>query len=205
MTLGRSSAEHILSTKPDFPLLALQRIAFSLDQLGVPYAIIGGVAVSIQSVPRYTEDIDAVIWFGEDGWQNLLESLKQHGFVPRAADPIQFAQRNRLLLLTDSNSVQIDIAFGALPFEEELVKTAKAVELSDGFRLKVASPEALVLMKAIAWRPKDQLDIRDLVSVNPHLDWQQVIEQFGEYANLLEVPERVEDLKNIVVASAQNL
>ena len=42
----------------DLPLVTLQRLVNALDALPVKYAIIGGVAVSVQAVPRYTEDVD---------------------------------------------------------------------------------------------------------------------------------------------------
>jgi len=59
----------------------------------------------------------------------------------------------------------------------------------------------LVVMKAIAWRPKDKQDIREIVTINPSLDWDSVIESFTEYADLLETPERVDDLRALIKES----
>ncbi len=44
---------------PDLPIVTLQRLVRALDEIKVPYAVIGGVAVSIRSVPRFTSDVDA--------------------------------------------------------------------------------------------------------------------------------------------------
>ena len=49
-------------------------------------------------------------------------------------------------------------------------------------------------MKAIAWRPKDQLDIREINSINCHIDWNPAIDFFAEYAEIHEVQERVQQL-----------
>ena len=183
---------------PDLPLVTLQRLVGALEEIHVPYAVIGGVAVSLRSVPRFTTDVDAVIWVGESGWDSLLSHLTNHGLKARASDPIGFARHNRLLLLTDEDEVEIDLSFGALPFEEDMVRNAESIEISPGLTASIATAEALVVMKAIAWRPKDQLDIRELVSINPDRNWSSVVTAFAEYAELLEVSERIEDLRQLI-------
>ena len=50
----------------------------------------------------------------------------------------------------------------------------------------------------MAWRPQDLQDIRELVSVNPKLDWKSVVSTFAEYAELLEKPERVSELQTLI-------
>ena len=183
---------------PDLPLATLQRLVLALDHIAVPYAIIGGVAVSIRSVPRYTQDVDAVMWFGETGWQELLDKLISHGFIARSSRPIEFARLNRLLLLVDKDGIQVDLSFGALPFEEHTVRNAERIEVADRLTAPIASAEALLIMKAIAWRPKDHVDIREIVAVNPGVDKSYVLTQFAEFAELLEVPERVSELRSMM-------
>ena len=186
---------------PDLPLVTLQRLVAELDEFQIPYAIIGGVAVSIRSVPRYTQDVDAVLWVGEYGWEELINQITRRGLKTRATDPVGFARQNRLLLLTDEDGVHIDLSFGALPFEEDMVRNAEPIEIGHGCVAAIATAEALVLMKAIAWRPKDKQDIREIVSLNPDLNWELVISTFSEYAELLEVPERVSELKSLIKES----
>jgi len=182
----------------DLPLVTIQRLAKVLESYGIPYAIIGGVAVSIRAIPRYTKDVDAVLWVGESDWEKILAQVTQEGFTARAENPISFAQKNRLLLLIDEDGTQIDLSFGALPFEERMIRNAEPVEIASGCFATVATAESLVVMKAIAWRPKDIQDIRDIASINPDLDWNSVVEEFAEYAELLETPERVPALKELI-------
>ena len=43
----------------------LRSIVGALDSAGVPYALVGGLAVSVYATPRATEDIDILISSGD--------------------------------------------------------------------------------------------------------------------------------------------
>ena len=62
----------------------LWRIVDALDRAGVAYAIAGGLAVSIYSTPRATEDIDLLI--PQDALGRAIAALELLGFraAPRA-------------------------------------------------------------------------------------------------------------------------
>lgn len=45
-----------------------------LNSFGVPHATIGGVAVSLIARPRFTNDVDLVIWMDRDQWPSLLDA-----------------------------------------------------------------------------------------------------------------------------------
>jgi hypothetical protein len=154
---------------------------------------------SLSLFRRYLDilNVDAVIWFGEDNWEEVVAKVGEFGLKPRSVDPVGFARRNRLLLLTDEDSVHVDLSFGALPFEEYTVVHAQQIEVAPGLFASIATVESLLVMKAVAWRPKDLQDIREIVAVNPDFDQKFVISTFSEYAELLEVPERVELLEQI--------
>jgi predicted nucleotidyltransferase len=182
----------------DLPLGTILRLVRALDSASAPYAIIGGVAVAIRSVPRFTNDVDAVLWVGEDAWEAFLRNLEHHGFTTRATNPIEFAKLHRLLLLTDEDGVQVDLSLGALPFEQEMIRNAEPIEIAPGLIASIATPECLVVMKAVAWRTKDIQDIREIVSINDELDREYIIEQFSMYAEILGVPERVAELEMLL-------
>jgi hypothetical protein len=98
----------------------------------------------------------------------------------------------------DAGGVGIDLMLGLLPFDEDLVTHATQARLDDNTTVPVASPEHLVVMKAVAWRPKDLQDIREIVLVNTDLNWKKAVTTFTEYAELLEVPERVVELEKMI-------
>jgi predicted nucleotidyltransferase len=72
--------------------------------------------------------------------------------------------------MRDESGAGIDLMLGLLPFDVDLVSNAVITTLSDSSTAPVASPGHLVVMKAVAWRPRDLDDIRELVSVIPATD-----------------------------------
>ena len=170
----------------------------TLSSLGLEFAVVGGVAVAFCSTPRFTADIDAVILDIDDRLEWLIESLGKAGYSPRTSEPVAFARRTRVLTLIDADGTGIDLMMGLLPFDENLVRTAIAGRGANGLIVPSASPENLIVMKAIAWRPKDIEDIRQIVSVNPEIDRSTVLSIFTDYAELLEVEDRVSELATIM-------
>ncbi len=89
----------MVDATPDAFGTALAALSAWLEKSGIPYAIIGGVAVSLQAIPRYTQDIDAVVWTDDATWGALVASAATFGIRSRIDDPIGFAARTRVLLL----------------------------------------------------------------------------------------------------------
>jgi hypothetical protein len=57
----------------------LTRIAKKLDELGVPYALAGGMALFLHGHRRFTEDVDILV--AKDDLGRIHESLEGRGFV----------------------------------------------------------------------------------------------------------------------------
>jgi len=66
-----------------------------------------------------------------------------------------------------------------IAFEEEMIRSAEVTEVG-GIRLPVPRPEDLLVMKAIANRPRDRVDIESLVSAYPELDREKVLSRVRE-------------------------
>lgn len=58
----------------------LQRIARKLDELGVPYAVAGGMALFFHGYRRFTEDVDILV--SRDGLNAIHKQLEGRGYVP---------------------------------------------------------------------------------------------------------------------------
>jgi hypothetical protein len=92
-----------------------------------------------------------------------LASGKRFGIVTRIPNALEFAIQSRVLLLRhETSGVPIDVSMGALPFEEMAIKRAVQMAVGD-FQIPVPTPEDLLVMKAIAHRPRDLADI-DIVT-----------------------------------------
>jgi hypothetical protein len=161
--------------------------------------IIGGVAASLLGRPRATKDVDALLWAKDmNDWKHLIESSRRHGFEPRIDDPVSFAQRSRVLLLRHAPSgIDIDVALGALPFEEEAVAQAIDAPLGE-LVIPVPRPDDLVIMKALAHRPRDVADIEAVLEAHPEIDRARVRACVREFAALLDSPELLSDLEMIL-------
>lgn len=58
---------------------SLRRITGRLDQLGIAYAVAGGMALFLQGYRRYTEDVDILVT--PEGLQQIHEALDGMGYV----------------------------------------------------------------------------------------------------------------------------
>lgn len=166
------------------PLAALQRLLTHFDNQGV---IIGGIAASLLGQPRFTADLDAVILLSTNDLPNLIEVAAQEGMIGRIADAEAFARKNRVLLLQhQSSGIKIDISLGILPFEAEMIERGQEVTVGN-ITLRLPTPEDLIIMKAVAHRPKDIADIQAIAANHPSLDKERIcswVEQFGEALDL---------------------
>lgn len=177
---------------------ALRALARWFESDGVPYTTVGGLAVSLLGRPRATQDIDVVVWLGERPWESFVRAGERHGFEGRIADVLDFAARARVILLRHAASgISVDISCGALPFESEMIERARTLE-AGGVRVKVPTPEDLIVMKAVAQRAKDLDDIETLLRAHGDLDLNRVRFWAGEFASALESPEILGNLERLL-------
>lgn len=184
---------------PLAPLVAAIRdLVIWLHDAAVPGTIIGGVAASLLGRPRVTRDIGALVFLEESKWATFLATGLTCGFVPRLADAVAFAHQARVLLVRhEASGIDLDIAFGALPFEEEAVKHTIWRDVA-GIQIPLPLPEDLLIMKAVAHRPRDLADIEAILAAQPQIDLRRVRRWIGEFAAALEMPALLQDFNAIV-------
>jgi hypothetical protein len=160
--------------------------------------LIGGVAVSLLAEPRFTKDVDAVVWLDESQWDWFLARGSRFGFVPRINNALDFARQNRVLLLKhEPTDTTVDVSFAGLPFEREAISRAVSVRLGR-VGVQLAAPENLIIMKAIAHRARDWADIEALLTAFPDVDLERIRAWVREFADVLEAPEIVDDLERVI-------
>lgn len=174
---------------------AVQRLLVKFDNQGV---IIGGIAVGFLGRPRLTEDVDAMFLLSTQDIPKFLEAAKSENIQPRIPNADEFARKNRVFLLQHIPSeTNIDISLGIMPFEEEMVARG-IVQSTSTLSVRLPTPEDLIIMKTIAHRPKDLEDIRTIVDKNPELDIARIQQWVEQFAEVLEMPNLWEDIKNIL-------
>lgn len=148
------------------------------------YCFIGGLAVQRWGEPRVTRDVDLTLLaaFGEEA---AFAARLATRFESRVDDAVGFARRTRVVLLRTDAGVPIDVALGALPFEERSVQRASDWAVTGSKPLRTCSAEDLVVHKAFAGRDRDWADLAGIAArCGDRLDRELISE---ELAPLLEL------------------
>jgi Nucleotidyl transferase of unknown function (DUF2204) len=164
---------------------ALRDLLAWLDETGVPGVVIGGVAASMLGRPRLTKDIDLLVAPDEASWDTFVEAGRTRGIEPRIEDAVGFARRSRVLLLRHQPSgLDVDVTLAGMEFETGVIGRGARREVM-GLSIPLASPEDLVIMKAVARRPRDIADIESLLEAHPDLDLDRVKTQLRAFSTAL--------------------
>lgn len=161
------------------------------------FCIIGGVALQRWGEPRVTQDVDLSLLTGFGGEEIFIDSLLAH-YQARIQDAREFAIQNRVLLLKSSSGIGIDIAFAALPFEEEVISRSSYYDFLPNVSLLTCSAEDLIVLKAFASRGRDWTDVENVAIRNKaKLDWSYIFNQLEPLVELKEEPEILSKLEKI--------
>ncbi len=146
-----------------------------LNQDGVRYIVVGGVAVVLHGHARFTADIDLVVDLDPSEARLAIRSLTGMGLRPRVpvkaeafADPEQrreWIERRGMMVFSlydpDDPLRTVDLFVQSpIPFDE-LWSRSELISLPTG-DVRVASLGDLIRMKETAGRPQDSADIRAL-------------------------------------------
>lgn len=156
------------------------------------YALIGGLAVSVWSTPRATEDIDILVLVAHDkGLESFTEALRTKGIefqLHRGSvdDPVP------LLVTAEIAGIPLDCIIATKKWEAEAVQRAVGIEFM-GKTVRVLAPEYLIAMKLKAGGPQDLLDAARIVEQSKYDR-----ELLDALAKRLQVTKRLEKLRQAV-------
>ncbi len=143
---------------------ALDALAEAFERHNVRYALIGGLAVGFRSRPRGTRDIDILLAVPQLQLPGLLADLAARGFSLDERAVIEGYVRHHMTAF-DYQGARIDWLKPVLPAYQHILDRAGAVA-GFGRPVRVASPEGLILLKLLAARPQDLVDIDGLLAAN---------------------------------------
>ncbi len=156
-------------------VLFFEPVLGALATAGVRFVVVGGVAVVLHGVLRFTADLDLCIDLTADQPMLAMKTLTDLGMSPvLPVDGLEFAdpevratwvrERNLMVfsLIDPSDPFrQVDLfAENPMPFEE-LWDRSVVVDLGHT-TARVASIEDLIAMKTLAGRPQDLADVEAL-------------------------------------------
>ena len=162
-----------------------------------PFCFIGGLAVIRWGEIRMTQDIDLSLFSGFGNEEMYINELLET-FNARITDALNFALENRVLLLSASNSVPVDISLSGLQFESRMIEHATPYPFYPGCSLRTCSAEDLIVLKAFADRGQDWTDIEGIIiRQGKNLDASFIIDQLVPLCELKEATEILDKLKKM--------
>lgn len=133
-------------------------------------AVIGGLAVSVRTEPRFTRDVDLAMATATDGESEaLVLTLQQRGYRVLAVLEHENGRMSTVRLLPPGGSedgVVVDLLFASSGIEPEIVAEAELIEVLPGVVLPVARVGHLLALKLLSVddrRPKDAQDLLALI------------------------------------------
>lgn len=150
---------------------SLRQIHRQLGSAGAGFALVGGLAVSVRTEPRFTRDADLAVRVASDTEaESLIRSL--HDYVVVALVEQEEAGRLATVRLTPASVLDapfVDLLFASSGIEPEVVTDAEPIELLPGLTMPVARIGHLVALKVLSRddisRPQDLVDLRALLRV----------------------------------------
>lgn len=134
--------EQLLDVVSSSILERATEVSQTLERLGVPHALIGGLAVGVHGYPRGTKDVDFLVG--------------AEAFVPGSAILVYRDELKELARVGETDIMSVPPRYPAL--KQELRRQGD---------VPVISLEALVLMKLDANRGRDRSDVRELLARRP--------------------------------------
>lgn len=138
----------------------------------VRFVVVGGVAVNLQGVPRFTADLDLSVALDSKNLAAAGVALTRLGLIPRLPVPVaqladevlvkSWIEERNLMAFTFHDPKtplrEVDLLLvSPVPFDH-IEATATVME-AGGQRIAVASIDVLLKMKAGTGRPQDESDI----------------------------------------------
>ncbi len=144
----------------------LEKTAQTLEQAGIPYAIIGGnavrawVAQADEAAVRTTRDVDILL--RRSDWPSAKAAMESVGFVYRHARGIDMFLDGPDAKARDAVHV---LFAGEKVFPNDLVDAPDVSESENIQNHRTLTLEALVRMKLNSFRDKDRMHVRDMIDV----------------------------------------
>lgn len=139
----------------------------ALEAAKLPHAIGGALALAYYATPRATIDIDLNVFVGVERWRSVIDVLAPLGVAVDKLDPTALERDGQCRLWWGQNPVDLFFAYDRI--HEEMRREARRVPFADA-TLPILAPEHLAVCKAMFDRPKDWLDIEQMLIATDELD-----------------------------------
>jgi predicted nucleotidyltransferase len=145
----------------------LSRSAHVLREAGAPFALVGGLGVSVRSEPRFTKDIDLAVAVADAREaEKIVAAFLAQGY--RVTHQVEQEATGRLATVrlsapgTSREGPVLDLLFASSGIEPEIVASAEPLAVFPSLVVPVATRAHLLATKVLArddgTRPQDRVD-----------------------------------------------
>lgn len=166
---GRSLPPQRPGSSPSLPQKVVL-IHQALAGAKVPHAIGGALALAYYAEPRATIDVDINVFVPTERWPEVRNALSSLG-VDVEVDVKALERDGQARLWWGRNP--IDLFFSYDPFHDEMKRSARRVPFAET-TIPILAPEHLAVCKAMFDRPKDWLDIEQILVATDPLDLPEI-------------------------------
>jgi predicted nucleotidyltransferase len=171
-----------------FQIRFLKPIITFLNELDIPYMVIGGIAIAERGRVRTTEDADLKI-FVQGRTISEFRALAESRFKPHHRPWLGKSESALIVSVEVEDDMVVDMLASILPYEEQAIQRAETIVI-DGLALPVCAAEDLIIHKAISNRHHDWYDIEGvIIRQRGKLDVKYIRHWLKQFAEALETPE----------------
>lgn len=147
----------------------LRRVAADLGQAGVGHAVVGGLAVSARTEPRFTRDVDLAVAVADDAAaEAVIRGLLDRGY--RTLSLVEHEATGRMatarLTAPGEEGAVVDLLLASSGIEGEIVAGAEPIEVLPDLVARVAEgSDGRALLSAASARMVESADTMDSKSI----------------------------------------
>ena len=139
------------------------KIAKRLHESEIPYALVGGVAMAFYTRPRFTKDIDLLIY--PEGLVDVESSLRKEGYT-RTAPPWTFSNTaltlHHYLKVEGDDEMMMDVLVARTAEHQQMIDEADIATSDTLGEVRVIRKKDLIRLKQARNSKLDQADIEQL-------------------------------------------
>lgn len=157
---------------PNLVISALEHAWATLETLGLPMAVLGGIALAGWKHPRATDDVDISVSLGQRSVDELIQTMERAGLRPKRQPPVLSVGKLRIVQLLYEPpqsyvTLQIDLLLADCDYQKQAL--ARRVPLTlphSNFEVFILSCEDMIIHKLMAGRIIDRADVAALLRAN---------------------------------------
>ena len=157
----------------------LLKLLAVLNQLEIPYMLVGSYSSNIYGIPRSTKDADLVLQLNGDALNSLTKNLPEGiHFEDQSFFEMVTATRKELLYIEGTNFVIELFHLSSDPFDQSRFKRRVKANITEDLQVWFPTPEDVIVQKMrwaqTASRNKDFDDVVAVLKVQTTLDFNYI-------------------------------